>query len=682
MRYWLILFIITLSLNSFGNSKQLVPDKIGNKKIPSIDGNLKDPVWGFNGSGFEKSRSCATDFTQIAPQKGFRSSLPVEVKVVYTSTHIYFGIFCYDRTPGKISATITKRDNNLDSDDSIGIYLDTFCDRRSAYLFSVNPLGTQLDGRVTDNGRTKDTTLDMKWASAAGRVENGWTAEISIPLASIKYQPGKNRSWGLGICRNIPRNFEKCTWTWPVESKTKVSQFGTMNSLNLKASKKKLQIIPHTVTRFEKNKKHDFSAGLDVRYAFSQAVSTNLTINPDFATIEADQETINLTRFEQGLTEKRNFFLEGAENYKQRIKLFYSRRIKDIYGAAKLYGKTGKYEYSVMSVQSRSDDDSGYNGANYSVFRVKRDIFKSSSIGFLLSNKLHNQKNYGSAGLDLVHFFTDKFHLTAQLAMSYGDYSKENIAFFVRPSYDTSDFHLHLRYTQLGSKFADNANHTGFVVDDDRHELDSALEKIFWINKYGIDKIEYSSNYNIYWSKKSVLRSWAVFQYVRLVLSNKFSLRTIYTRDYKLYEKKFNNNSVEFLLGYNTREWESVSLKYKSGKSFDMDYKIYGAQLNYKIFKNLSFQYELNRLTMVPNFNSNTWIHVFRVTNYFNRDLFFKLFYQTNSAIDKKSIQALLVYRFQPPFGTIQLAYQRGTSARGQSSKQEDTLFIKFSYVL
>ncbi len=151
-----------------------------------------------------------------------------------------------------------------------------------------------------------------------------------------------------------------------------------------------------------------FTAAFDARYAISQNISTNLTINPDFATVEADQEEINLTRFELSLSEKRNFFWEGSEIYSQRIRLFYSRRISDIYGGLKIYGKKNGYEFAAISVQSKPDDELDTDSANYSVFRLRKDIFKSSTIGFLAANKMINGRNYGNIGIDLMHFFQKK----------------------------------------------------------------------------------------------------------------------------------------------------------------------------------------------------------------------------------------------------------------------------------
>ena len=669
-----ILFFFCIQSICFGS----VPEKIilsvkTDKKIV-VDGKLNESVWGESG--------ITTDFIQFEPNKGNTASFKTEIRVIYNDNHIYFGISCFDPEPGRIVSRVTKRGDDLSTDDSVAIALDTFYDKRTAYMFFTNILGTQGDGRLADNGRTFDGTWDGKWQSAGVKTEFGWTAEIAIDLSSIKYKPGTSMIWGLGVIRFIPRNLEIDTWSGPMESFQRVSQFGMIKGLNLKKAKKKFEIIPHIITKVQENQKTEVDVGLDARYAFSQSVSSNLTVNPDFATIESDQERINLTRFELSLNEKRNFFLEGSEIYKQRIRLFYSRRISDIYGGIKVYGKSRGYEFSLMNALSKKNSEIDEDSANFSVFRLRKDIFKSSNIGFLLANKLVNKKNYGNAGIDIVHFFSEKVNFTGQLAMSYGDQNKQNVAFFLRPSYDSSTFHIHLRYTQLGNKFADNANSVGFVTDDNRHELDSAIRKIWWMKKYGFERIEYSSNYNIYWSIKGFLRSWEIIQEIELDLANKLSFEIEYIADYKLYEKKFYNHQLGFELGYNTREWQSAILRYEFGKNFDSDYYLFGGGFNFKLTKNLSIEYDLNRLKKDPDpEGATTWIHVLRANNYFTKDLFLKFFFQTNSAIDKQNIQVVFVYRFQPPFGTIQLAYQKGTGRFGMKSDQGHTLFFKVSYV-
>lgn len=671
---WLVIFFsFALILpGAQSQSKQATALKI--KEGVAVDGRLDESSWA--------EAAEITDFIQFEPQRGKPASVKTLAKILYTDTYLYIGFLCYDPEPGKIVARVGKRDSDLEEDDSVVIFLDTFHDRRSCYVFMTNLMGTQYDGRIIDNGLTTDKTWDGLWKSAGQKTDSGWSVEVGIDLSSLKYKPGKDKTWGINFGRSLPRALENSFWAGPLESPHKVSQFGEVVGLELKPAEKKVQVIPDLISKLEKGEKAQVRAGADARYAFSQAVSGNLTLNPDFATVEADQEQVNLTRFELQLPEKRNFFLEGSEIYRQRITLFYSRRIADIYGGVKVYGKSGPFELSGMSVQTKENEASSEDTANFTVFRLKRDIMKSSTIGFLAANKLINGRNKGDLGLDTSLNFSDTFKFTGQFALSYGDYNRDNIAFFLRPSYDSATFHIHLRYTYLGKYFGDNANSVGFIRDDNRRELDSAIEKTWWIKKGAFERIAYESNYNIYWGVDGTLRSWQIDQELGFDLKNKFSFTMDYTEEYKLYERGFRNNQVEFALGYNTREWQSARLSYGFGRNFDSDFYLLEGSFNYKLTPDLSFEYSLTRLVLDPDpENDTTWIHVFRVTQYFTTDLFLKVFYQVNTSIDKKNIQLLFVYRFQPPFGLIQLAYQRGTAPFGIKGSQPDTLFLKIAYM-
>jgi hypothetical protein len=640
----------------------------------AVNGSLDEPVW--------ESAPEATNFIQLQPNKGNPASERTVAKVLYDDNYVYVGFWCYDAEPEKIVGRMTKRDSDIRSDDSVYILLDTFHDRRTCYYVTTNLLGTQWDGRITENGRTFDSTWDGIWKSAAQRTEFGWTAEFAVELSNIKYEPGENKIWGLNLGRGIPRKLEFSFWTGPLESAYKVSLFGELKGLDLKKAEKRIQLIPHVIGKVQEGQKTTADIGLDARYAFSQAVSGNLTLNPDFATIEADQEVINLTRFETFLSEKRNFFLEGSEIYRQRIQLFYSRRISDIYGGAKVYGKVGGYEFQGLTAQTKEDEDRGEDSANFTVFRLKKDVMKSSNIGFILANKLVNGKNSGTTGIDTALYFSDTFKFTGQFAISYGDKNSDNFAFFLRPSYDTSTFHFHVRYTQLGRNFADNANSVGFIRDDNRRELDSALSKTFYPKEFWLERIEYDSNYNIYWGLNGTLRSWKIDQEVGFDLKNKFSVTLEHHEEFKLYEKEFRNRQSEIDIGYNTREWQHASVAYSFGKNFDSDFQLLEGNVNFKLSQDLSVSYGLERVIFDPDpENESTWIHVIRATNYFTNDLFIKLFYQLNTVIEKSNIQVLFVYRFQPPFGSIQVAYQKGTARFGERGQQGHTLFLKFAYM-
>jgi hypothetical protein len=644
-----------------------------------VDGTLGGDEW--------KGASLASGFTQFEPFRGEPAQEKTETYVLYDDEHVYFGFVCHDSDPSRIAAQLTRRDSDLSTDDSVMVILDTFHDGRSAYFFATNLLGTQQDGRVTDNGRVVEDNWDATWYSAAARVDGGWSAEIAVPLVSLRFTPGDTQTWGLNLGRTTRRLLETSFWTGPLEDPFRISQYGSLRGLDLRAARRKYEVIPYALARYQDGIEPDYQAGGEIRYSPTPRDWVNATFNPDFAIIEADQEQINLTRFELSLPEKRPFFLEGAEQYQQRVRTFYSRRISDIHVGAKALGRRGGLAYSLLTAQSDpssgpSTEPSTSESANYTVARLETEVFRGSSVSFMAANRNLSGENRGSIGLDSSLYFTRTLSFTGQLARSHGPEEGGRWAFFMRPSRDTSTSHVHFRYTHLGDRFGDHVNAVGFVRDDDRREIDSALNKDFWVREGPVERIEYDSNYNAYWSQKSALRSWRVDQGVGVELRNRWALGWDYYDELQVFEKEFRNRSNRVSVGYNTREFQSASVAYALGRNFDSDFDLWELVLRRKLGDALSVEYELTRLRLEPDpKNESTDIHVLRTVYNFTPDLFLKVFFQSNSAIDRKNVQAVFVWRYRPPFGTVQIAYERGTAAFGERSQQGNTLFLKLSYV-
>ncbi len=639
-------------------------------KPPVVDGTIGDEEW--------LGAAVASDFVQFEPRRGEPSIMRTEALVLYDAGHLYVAFRAWDAE--SLTAQLTQRDADLFSDDSVIVLLDSYADRQTAYYFQTNVLGTQADGRIADDGRSNDSNWDAPWQSAARRTEYGWTAEFAIPLTSIKYAAGENRRWGINFGRSRRRTLEFATWAGPLDSQTRVSQAGSLVGLTVAAPARRQQIIPYGLTRVQEGISPDWQAGIDTRYAVTPQTAVYGTLNPDFATIEADQEQVNLTRFEVSLKEKRQFFLEGQELFGQRIRTFYSRRIADIIGGGKLLGKQGPWTMAFLSAES--DPIPGVGRANYTVGRLQRDVFGRSSVAFMTANRNLGGVNQGSMSLDTNLLFGKTFNFTGQVVKSWGLFSQGTEAFYVRPSYDSPTGHFHVRYSQIGEHVAENVNPIGFIQDDDRREIDSAAEKTWWVRNGAVEQVQYGSNYNIYWSHTGILRSWQIDESMDVQFRNRWSTAFEYTEEFKLYEKKFRNRQAGFEVGYNTREYQSVSVGYQFGRNFDSDFQLYTATARYKVTAALSAEYELQRLYLTPDpQNETTWIHVVRANQFFTKDLFVRLFFQTNSAIDRNNVQAVFVWRYRPPFGTFQLAYQRGTAAFGQRSGQGNTLFLKATTV-
>jgi hypothetical protein len=284
--------------------------------------------------------------------------------------------------------------------------------------------------------------------------------------------------------------------------------------------------------------------------------------------------------------------------------------------------------------------------------------------------------------MDVTLFFTKTLGMTGQVVQSWGLFGNGTWAYFIRPAFDSPTSHFHVRYTYLGDRFAENVNAIGFIRDDNRRELDSALEHTFWIASGAIERIIYDSNYNIYWSVRGLLRSWQIDQGIEIDFRNRISMEATYQEEFKRFEKDFRNRHLGVQLAYNTREFQSAQIGYRAGRNFDSDFQLWAAEAAYKVTPRLAVQYELQRLLLKPDpEDESTWIHVLRADQFFTKDLFVKVFFQTNSAIDRRNVQVVAVYRYRPPFGTRQFAYQRGTAEFGERSQQGNTFFFKVSAV-
>ena len=188
----------------------------------------------------------------------------------------------------------------------------------------------------------------------------------------------------------------------------------------------------------------------------------------------------------------------------------------------------------------------------------------------------------------------------------------------------------------------------------------------------------------MYWAASAAtLRSWQADHSVTVDWRNRWTTGLSHTEEFKQFEKGFRNRQTGLEVAFNARAYESVTGSLIVGRNFDADFRLWSAAAAYKVTDTLAAEYELQRLVLDPDpGDADTWIHVTRVNQYFTRDLFLRIFLQTNSAIDRRNLQAVFVYRYRPPFGTIQVAYQRGTAEFGERSEQGHTLFLKLTAVL
>lgn len=666
--FYFIYTILFLFLVAPDLSAQKTFQALQLKTALQIDGIFEKEVW----SGADS----ATAFIQMEPKPGDPATEPTSAWFGYDDKNVYAVFKCYQLTP--FVAKNQSRDALSKNDDEVGLVIDTYNDNRTGYGFIINPLGTQIDFKINDDGNNIDLNWDTEWKCAVAEFKGGWCVEIMIPFTSLKFKKGLD-TWGVNFGRIIRSNLETSYWTGPLSNDFRISQGGKVTGLNTMGRRMQLTVFPYMSVFKTTKEKIKAAGGGDVKWQISPNVSLNGTVNPDFSTVEADQVQINLTRYELSYPEKRLFFQEGNEMYNTRFRTFYSRRIQDIDFGERLNGKIGGYQFNVVNARTpRMPEDSAQYF--FTAASIKRDILKSSSLGLIMVDKSGNDSYTRSLSLDYTLNLGKTWYLTGQFVGSApGDFWSHS-AWFMRFAKENNIYHYHIRYNNVGSNFRENVNQTGFITDDNRREVDFAGSYKFWIKNKVFEYINVGSNNNIFWSQAGVLRGWNADNSVDVYFSNRISAGYNYNNEYKLYEKGFYNHRHEFTLGYNTEEWSHVQTGFSTGRNFDRDFYLYSGGFRVKPIKNLSLEYSTSFLRFVPDpDSSSTFINVLTANYNFTNDLWIKVFAQNSTSNERIYIYGLFGWRFKPPFGALYLIYSHDSYVLAESPVRLDSFFLKLT---
>lgn len=399
-----------------------------------IDGALNESVW---------SQATRLDrFRQYQPVDGRAAEEQTEVLVWYAPDAIYFGVRALDSQPARIRATQADRDN-IDSEDHVIIYLDTFADRRRAFFFAVNPLGVQADGVRTEGtgsaGRTFggniDDSPDFHFESRGQVTGEGYVVEIRIPFKSLRYPSTNAHRWGLQIERKIQRTGYTDTWTDVRRANASfLLQAGTIEGLHDLRRGVVVETQPfitlnspgalNDATGEFTRADPDAEAGVNLRVGFT-SISLDATINPDFSQVESDagQVTVN-ERFALFFPEKRPFFLEGIELFNTPGQLVYTRRIANPIVGAKVTGKVGPLGIAHLTALDQ-DVNGSSDDALFNITRLRTDFGSSSSAGVTYTDRVRfDDPGYNRvASGDVRYVFGKLYFMEAQLASSWTNVS-------------------------------------------------------------------------------------------------------------------------------------------------------------------------------------------------------------------------------------------------------------------
>lgn len=487
-------FVVLALLSVFFASSQQTPTQ-SNKPTyfateletdPQVDGEIiNDPLW--------QNIPAITDLVQIKPNYGEAVSERTEVRVAYTSTTFYVAVVCYDKNAKGIVVSDSRRDADLNDEDSFLFIIDTYHDRQNGFLFGTNAQGMEYDAQIDNEGKGNNnanrqqggviggTNLnwDATWKVRSQLGDYGWSAEFAIPFRSLRFAPGKDKTWGLNFQRNISKNTETAYWTsLPLGFDMKrLSLAGNLSGLNLR-NPGNLKLIPYVLGQYVNDKSVSpnetdthFDAGADIKYSVTPSLTLDLTYNTDFAQVEVDDQQVNLDRFNLFFPEKRAFFLENAGQFgvgsPGEVDLFFSRRIGigedgslvPIIGGARLSGKVGQTNVGFLSMFTDDVGEADIEKNNFTVARVNHNFGGTrSSLGGIFVNRAglgEMDDDYNRVyAVDGKWGIGNKATINGFMAKSVtpGIESGDH-AFKILGNYEWSGWNINAGYTEVGEGF-------------------------------------------------------------------------------------------------------------------------------------------------------------------------------------------------------------------------------------
>ena len=370
---------------------------------PVIDGRLDEDLW--------KRATVIEDLHQVLPYEYAAPNERTVFYLAYDKDALYVGARAWYSNPEEITARILKQGSPLMNEDRVGVILDPFNDKRSGYMFEVNPNGVRLDGLFLKPTQFSPD-WDGIWRAEAQYLEDGYSVEYAIPFKTLSFNP-ENHTWGLNVWREVVRNQEMIGWV-SYNRAWNPSAAGEVKGLRDLDIGKGLDLVPSMSLRQIRNfnglgTKYELEPSLDVFYKISPQLNGSLTINTDFSATEIDDRQVDLTRFSLFFPEKRDFFLKDSDIFEfgniggldfrstfSPVELedgrpFFSRKIGlsntgepvDLDYGGKISGRVGQWNVGAQAIRQAAYGD--IDATNIFVGRVSHKVLNESSIGAILT---------------------------------------------------------------------------------------------------------------------------------------------------------------------------------------------------------------------------------------------------------------------------------------------------------
>jgi len=566
---------------------------------PIIDGNENDKCW--------QSASVLTSFTSDVTKK--RTVDHTTVKLCFDQQNIYCLVVCEDHDISNLQATTRKYDRYFNTEDHFELQFDTNHNRRSGYLYYINPLGTRRDASRNDYVLTD--TWDATWACKTTIKEDRWIAEIVIPIDNMHFIAEDNQTWGINFHRGFRGLQERSHWNYHQDDGFKPKNFGRVTGLNLKKTEVNLnpsfEFYVSSTSDLKQTDNH-FSSGGDVTMRLGPSFVSTFTLNPDFGQIEADADSISLRDTERLFFEKRPFFKEGAELFATPLNLFYSKRIVDIAGGAKITGAGKKWHAGLLSVdgeiqRAKSHKDTKFTPGVFTVARTTYNLSDDTMIGALFVNTDRENGIRRTISTDMKHQLNQHTSISMQAVAV----ANTETDFYYTTNFNDKRNHYHKQNDQSESAYIftlarnqypytfsvsvkdlseDFTPDMGYIAYNNIKGVTGRVTKTGYLFDAPIEKYILKHDWEYYENQDNVVTHRQTRESVSLNFTNKFDIEVIRSDSYRY---GYHNHFNLFELRYDQDNfWQNVQVNYETGIYYEINYEKYTINKNIKLNKKLT----------------------------------------------------------------------------------------------
>ncbi|MET1260935.1 DUF5916 domain-containing protein [Flagellimonas sp. DF-77] len=662
----------------------------------TIDGRLDEAIW--------LQAESAQDFHQYFPSDSVMAEQQTNIKMLYDDTTLYVGI--KGNAAGREFITQSlQRDFRGGGIDQISLVFDTFNDGTLAFLFGMNPFGVRREALISGGGTARNgftTSWDVKWRGESTINDDHFIMEMAIPLTSFKFKEGETK-WRFNSYRLDMQTNERTTWM-QIPQNQFIFGLAFMGDMifekGLGKSRTPLAIIPYVngiVARDYENDENlnDFKVGGDAKISIGNSLNLDLTLNPDFSTVEVDNFITNLTRFEVALPERRQFFIDnndlfGSFGGGRDANPFFSRRIgiardtadntieNRIIGGVRLSGKlNNNLRLGFLNIQTEEDEANEIPSNNNMMFALQQKLFSRSNLGFFFINRqainadfLPEDETFNRViGLDYNlasadNSWTGKFyaHKSFQPDDSEGNYS---LGFNLGKN--TRNFSAFVDVVSIDEEFNSDL---GFIRRKDIFKVANIFEGRYWpkkgsVNRYqaqvfsvvtwrpGLDFLYSDYNLSVETSAefRSLERLQARFQKRFVYLTDEFEPTGKDDAVPLPADTGYHFNNIELEFQSDQRRVFSYGFQPSFGEFFNGNrYSMEGSfnlRFQPKVTVGLNMQYDHIDLP-TPHSRADIWLVSPRVNITFNKSVFWSTLVQYSNQRDNLGINSRLQWRFAP----------------------------------